>query len=147
MPISEAALNVYTMAQSSEFDAHAIATAIQNNQELSQQVIRLANTVFYNPNKERVNDLERSVVRIGTKRIGQLALAANALAALRNQKTIPSLDVDRIWRQSIAAGLIIELLIKQGKHESIDEGLLLWRNDGVTRPYRLGGTVSERMST
>lgn len=125
MPISEAALNVYTMAQSSEFDAHAIATVIENHKDLSQQVIRLANTVFYNPNKERVNDLERSVVRIGTKRIGQLALAANALASLRNQETIPSLDINRIWRQSISAGLIIELLIKQGKHESIDEGLLL----------------------
>jgi len=125
MPVSEAALNVYTMAQSTEFDARAIASAIQKHESMSNEVVRLANTLFYNPDKQPVNTLERGVVRVGTRRIGQLALAANALAAVRDQRAVRSLDVGRIWRQCITAGMVMELLVKQGGHEAIDDGLLL----------------------
>ncbi len=125
MPISEAALDVYTMASSNKFDAKAIATAIRQHRQLTQEIILLSNTLFYNPGKERIDSLEQSVVRIGTKRIGQLALAANALAALRSQPQMHFLDVNRLWRHSVASGVAVELLVKQGKHQSIDEGLLL----------------------
>lgn len=124
MPISQGTVSVYQMANSGEFDAAQISSAIRRQDSLTKEILQLANSKFYNPSGVRIIGLERCVIQIGHKRIGQLALAANALAAVSNFNSL-SIDTSPILRGSVAAGFAIELLIAQGRHQAIEDGLLL----------------------
>ena len=53
-----------------------------------------------------------------------LSLATNALAALTSA-IVPWMDIGLTWKQSMAAGLALERIIDCGKHQHIEEGLLL----------------------
>ena len=82
LPISKAAMDVYNLASADEVESQQIAAAIGRDATLAAEVIRLANGAFCNPSTQLITELERAVLQIGQKRIGELALATNALAAL-----------------------------------------------------------------
>jgi HD-like signal output (HDOD) protein/ActR/RegA family two-component response regulator len=124
LPISKAALDVYNMTSTDQWETEHIAAAIQRDPTLAAEVLRLANSSFYNPSGQRVAQLERAVVQIGQKRVGELSLATNALAALTSA-IVPWMDIGLTWKQSMAAGLALERIIDCGKHQRIEEGLLL----------------------
>ncbi len=124
MPASEAVLTVYQMTQSDTFDSQQLAGAIAKHDLLATEVIQLANTPFYNPNGLKISQLDRASLQFGQKRIGQLALAANAQAAMLGIESFP-LKTDSVWRRSVAAGIAMELLIVRGFHYDLAEGLLL----------------------
>jgi HD-like signal output (HDOD) protein len=86
--------------------------------------LRLANSHLYNPIGKRIVQLDQAVMRIGQNRVGELALAASALARL-TPEVIPWLDLELTWKRSMAAGLVMESLIEAGGHQAIEEGLLL----------------------
>ena len=73
----EAALDVYNMTSTDQWETEHIAAAIQRDPTLAAEVLRLANSSFYNPSGQRVAQLERAVVQIGQKRVGELSLATN----------------------------------------------------------------------
>jgi DNA-binding response OmpR family regulator/HD-like signal output (HDOD) protein len=124
LPISSAALDVYAMTDDDRTQVPQLAAAIQRDPACAAEMLRLANSSFYNCSTQPVVQLEQAVVRIGHKRIGELALGMTSLAALTTS-LVPWMDVELAWRQSMAAGLAIELLIEQGGHQKIEEGLLL----------------------
>ncbi len=124
LPISKAAMDVYNMASAEQVDTGKIAATIQRDATLAAEIMRLANSAFYNPSTQLVTELERAVLQIGQKRIGELALATNALTALTSG-LLPWMDVGLAWRRSLAAGVAIEMLIERGRHDKIEEGLLL----------------------
>jgi HD-like signal output (HDOD) protein len=124
LPISTAAFEVYEMTHLSDASVEQVATAIQRDASLAAQVLSIANSSFYNPSGEAIYELERAVVRIGQQRIAELALAAGALSAVTAAR-IPWLNIAALWRQSVAAGVAAELLIKRGGHEGVGKSLLL----------------------
>ncbi len=124
LPISKAALDVYEMTSAARTEAPQVAAAIQRDATLAAEVLRLANSAFYNLSGQRVVQLERAVVQVGQKRIGELALATNALAALTSTR-IPWMDLETLWKRSMAAGIAAEMLIEEGKHQAIETGLML----------------------
>lgn len=123
LPMSHAAMDVFNMASSGQFSAQQVAAAVQRDASLAAEVLRLANSSFYNPGNSRITDVEKGIARLGQKRVAELALATNALAAL-TARMLPWMDVGLAWRRSIAAGVAVELLISEGGHERIQEGLL-----------------------
>jgi HD-like signal output (HDOD) protein/DNA-binding response OmpR family regulator len=124
LPLSNAALDVYKMTNSDEAESSHLAAAIQRDAAFAAEVLRLANSSFYNATGQPIVYLERAVVRIGQKRIGELALAMNALASMTS-RLVPWMNVRLVWKQSMAAGLAAEMLVEQGKHNALEEGLLL----------------------
>jgi CheY-like chemotaxis protein len=124
LPISNAAIDVYHMTRTCDWRLSQIAAAIQRDAALSAEVLRLANSSLYNPSSQKVVSLDQAVMAIGQKRIGELAITVNALAAV-TPATIPWLDLDLAWLRSMAAGVAIEELIEVGKHERLEEGLAL----------------------
>jgi len=124
LPISKTALDVFGMANADTYSAQQLAAAIQRDASLTLEVLRLANSTFYNPSGKKIVDLEEAVPRIGQKHVGELALASNALAAL-TAGSLPWMDVELAWRRSVAAGVAVEWLADQGGHRDLDEGLLL----------------------
>ncbi|WP_145174325.1 response regulator [Rubripirellula lacrimiformis] len=122
--IGEATLQVYRMTDSDELDANALSNSIATSAVLSDEIIKLAQSPFYNPAGAKVPDLSRAVVQIGRKRVGHLALAATAQAALSIGDPSP-LNVRLIWAKGVAAGLAVEMMVEQGGHEAIADGLAL----------------------
>jgi HD-like signal output (HDOD) protein/FixJ family two-component response regulator len=124
LPISKGALDVYNMTCTDEWDTPQLAAAIQRDASLTAEVLRLANSEFYNPGEQRIIQLERAVVQIGQKRIGELALAINSLTVLTSA-IVPWMDTTAAWKQSMAAGIAAEMLIEQGRHQQFEAGLQL----------------------
>ena len=124
LPISTAGIDVYNMTGSDQWDSSQIAAAIQRDATLTADVLRMANSAFYNPSGQRIVQLDRAVIQIGQKRIGEVALATNALTSL-TANLVPWMNIPLTWRRSMAAGLAVEMLMEDGKHHKIERGLFL----------------------
>src|SRR3989304_9024636 len=72
LPISAAALDVYEMTTNLEGDLSQIAAAVQRDAALTTEVLRMANSSYYNPPGRPIVDLDESVMRIGQKGVGGL---------------------------------------------------------------------------
>jgi DNA-binding response OmpR family regulator len=124
LPVSKAALDVYEMTRGYDWLVSQISAAIQRDATLAAEVLRLANSPLYNQAGRRIIELDEAVLRIGQTRVAELALTANALAAL-TPGMLPWLDLELTWKRSMAAGIVVELLVDMGSHQAIEEGLLL----------------------
>lgn len=124
LPTSNAALEVVAMVCDGNWQTSQLTAAIQRDASLTADVLRLANSSAFNPSSRNVGRLEEAVLRIGVKRVGKMALATSALAAL-TAKSLPWVDADLIWRRSMAMGIVLEMLIEVGNHQSLEEGLML----------------------
>lgn len=122
LPVSQAALDVFNMTTSNGYDGQQVAAAVARDASLSADVLRMANSSFYNPSGRKVIELEMAVFRIGQRRIGEIALATGALAALTT-KVLPWVDVALAWRRSVAAGVAIDLFLAHDRHAKVGEGL------------------------
>ncbi len=124
LPISATALDVYQMTKSLDWDLSQIAAAVQRDASLTTEVLRMANSSYFNPPGRPIVDLDEAVMRIGQKRVGELALSINALSSVTPGK-LPWLDLELSWNRSMAAGIALELIVDQGGHESIADGLFV----------------------
>jgi HD-like signal output (HDOD) protein len=124
LPISKTAIDVYHMTREGDWRLSQIAAAIQRDASLSAEVLRLANSSYYNPSSKRVVSLEQAVMAIGQKRVGELAMTINALA-MATPSALPWMNLELAWKRSMAAGIALEMLIDAGGHSEIEEGLPL----------------------
>jgi HD-like signal output (HDOD) protein/CheY-like chemotaxis protein len=123
LPLSTTAFDVFNATREDRFDAKFIEKAIAKESSLAIELLRIANSHAYNASMERITSLEQAVVRVGRRKIGELALAHTAKTAL-TQRVVPWLDIDLLWRRSIAASSAAELLAKQSGLRD-DGGLVL----------------------
>ncbi len=124
LPISSAAIDVYEMTRSCDWRLSQIAAAIQRDAALAADVLKLANSSFYNPSARKVINLDQAVMAIGQKRIGELAIAVNALSAV-TPTAVPWMNLDLAWLRSMAAGCAVDELVDVGGHQKLEEGLSL----------------------
>ena len=123
-PLPQVVLDVYEMADSDENKVPEIAAAISNNASLKAHVLRLANSAFCrnNPSGDKIDELEKSLLCLGQKRIGELVLADSIFTALTS-KPVRWLDVDLAWRRSIAAAVAFDSIFVKGVFPGIGGGL------------------------
>lgn len=124
LPISPVASDVANMTSSDEADARSIAATIKRDAALAAELLKLANSPFYNPSAQTLVDVEKAVVRIGTKRIGELAMAMAALGGL-TQTRLPWMNVNLAWRRSVAAGIAVDRLCERKDLAANNTGLFL----------------------
>jgi HD-like signal output (HDOD) protein/CheY-like chemotaxis protein len=124
VPVSQAAVDVFNMTSSNAYEPEEVAQAIARESSLSADVLRLANSAFYNTTGIKILDLAEGVVRIGYKRTGELALATSALAPL-SQNLLPWMNMELAWRRSVAAGAAMDLLLASSEHADAQDGLFL----------------------
>lgn len=124
LPISTSALDVYVMTQNLEWDLSQIAAAVQRDASLTTEVLRMANSAYFNPPGRHIVELEEAVMRIGQKHVGELAVSVNALSTVTPAR-VPWLDLELSWNRSMAAGIALELMVDQGGHSDLSDGLFL----------------------
>jgi HD-like signal output (HDOD) protein len=123
-PVSQAAFDVLRMVESNRYAPLQIAAAVARDASLCADVLRVANRGAESDQAKNVVVLEDAVVRIGPERLGELALANSKLA----ENTAPLLrwiNVDSVWRRSVAAGVAIDLILAQGDYSHAGEGLFM----------------------
>jgi hypothetical protein len=84
----------------------------------------MANSSYYNPPGRPIVGLDEAVMRIGQKRVGELAITINALSSITSTR-IPWMDLELSWKRSMAAGIALELLVELGGHEEVADGLFV----------------------
>ncbi|MBC8354052.1 MAG: HDOD domain-containing protein [Planctomycetes bacterium] len=116
LPLSATVFDVFTATRDDRYDAKEVEKAIAKESSLAVELLRLANSTAYSASTERITSLEEAVVRVGRRKIGELALAHTAKVSL-TQRVVPWLDVDQLWRRSIAASATAELLEKNDRSD------------------------------
>jgi HD-like signal output (HDOD) protein/CheY-like chemotaxis protein len=124
LPISPVASEVAGMTCSDDTDAKSIADTIKRDAALAAELLKLANSPFYNPAGQTLVDIEKAVVRIGTKRIGELAMATAALGGL-TQTRLPWMNINLAWRRSVAAAIAVDRLCERKDLAANNTGLFL----------------------
>jgi HD-like signal output (HDOD) protein/FixJ family two-component response regulator len=110
-PVSKAALDIYKMTAEGDISSQQLAAAVQLEPALIAEVLRLANSSFFNPTVQKINGVEQAVVRLGQKRVGELALTLATFSAIA-QEAVPFFSLASFWRKCLAAGICIELLLE-----------------------------------
>jgi HD-like signal output (HDOD) protein/CheY-like chemotaxis protein len=124
LPISPAAVDLYQMTRNCDLEIAEIAAAIQRDPSLAADVLRLANSAYYNPSSKGIVNLDDAIMSIGQTRIGEMSLSLNALSSAAHT-ALPWMNLDLAWRRGIAASSAIEHLVAIGGHEGIKDGLAL----------------------
>lgn len=123
-PLSQTALRVYELAMLEDAEAAKIAAAVECDASLTAELLRIGNSAFYNRSGARVVNVKDVVIRVGYRRTGELALAANAHHLLARQQ-IPWVDLQLAWRRSLAAGIAIDHLLGKTPDGGSAKGLFL----------------------
>jgi CheY-like chemotaxis protein len=124
LPVSRAAIEVVNLIQDESPDAERVAQCIARDPGLSIELLKTANSAFYAHSGQRVDDLQAAILRLGFRKIGELALASATLQAL-TKSVLSWLDADLVWRRCLAAGHAIERLLPTANLGGDDEGLFL----------------------
>jgi HD-like signal output (HDOD) protein/DNA-binding NarL/FixJ family response regulator len=124
VPISSAALDVYQLVTTSEVSVSTLTAAVERDGALVAEMLRVANSPLLNPSSRRIVELEDAILRLGTTRVAELAIAVSALSSMAQDK-IPWMNLDLEWRRSIAAGVALEILLERTTPALKSEGLLL----------------------
>ncbi|MBX3411361.1 MAG: HDOD domain-containing protein [Pirellulales bacterium] len=125
LPVSKVAIEVVNLTNKDEIDADKLTACLVRDASLAVEILKMANSAFYRrPHSPPIEDLRDAVVRIGFKRVGELALASSTLSTLTSS-VLPWVDVSLFWRRSMAAGLVIERISSQTTLGGEDEGLFL----------------------
>jgi HD-like signal output (HDOD) protein/CheY-like chemotaxis protein len=124
LPLSAAAYDVFAMADSGETTTGKLVGALLQDATLTADVLRLANSAIYNRNQQPTVNIEEAVVRIGFKKVGEVALALNALGAFRSY-ILPWLDAEVAQARSLAAGVALERLCKLRGLRPANDGMTL----------------------
>jgi HD-like signal output (HDOD) protein/CheY-like chemotaxis protein len=124
LPGTRAALEVYEMTSRHDHEVSGIAAAIERDVSITTNVLDLANSASYNADGQRTFDLEQAVVRVGQHRVNEIALMAHVLSVISPQAA-PWMNLELVSKRSMAAGIVIDSLVKQGAHSEIDAGLSL----------------------
>ncbi|MBI2567752.1 MAG: HDOD domain-containing protein [Candidatus Schekmanbacteria bacterium] len=135
-PISDVAREVYRTASSPTTTAREIAALARTDEALAVQLLRVANSALLGGKATPITDMEEAVVRLGSRRIADVALAVGALF-VPTVRTLRWLDTELIFRRSLAAGLAIEEIWNhhRGPESPVDDSVYL---TGLTH---LGGRL------
>lgn len=122
--LSRTGVEVYHLTNSPESSVQQVAAAVEREPALVADVLRFANSAFFNPTGKRITDVENAVVRLGQKRVGELAVGT-ATAATVAQETIPFMPLAPIWRKCLAAGICMEMLMDETHHRGALDGMFV----------------------
>ncbi len=101
LPVSNKSMEVLKLLNTSDFDARSLANVVGSDAVLTVELLRNANCGQYTRTGSRITDLNEVIVRLGAKRLGEIALAIGALDSL-TKLVLPWFDKKLASRRSLA---------------------------------------------
>jgi HD-like signal output (HDOD) protein len=123
-PISPVLLDVFYMAKSDKNNAEQLAANIARDAFLAAEVLRMASSAFYNPMGKQISELRLAVARLGRRAIAALALSRHMLGKTWSGWS-HLLDAQLAWRQSVGAGVAVEMILEHGRRPTSNDELFL----------------------
>src|SRR5262245_36420970 len=123
-PISPVLLDVFYMAKSDTSDAEQLAANIARDAFLATEVLRMANSSYYNPRGQEISELRLAVARLGRRTIAALALSRHMLGKKWSGWS-HLIDEQLAWRQSVGAGGAVEMILEQSRRQPVADELFL----------------------
>jgi DNA-binding response OmpR family regulator len=124
LPVSPAAIELVNLIQGGSPSIAEVAHAIARDPLLTVEVLRLANSVHHSPGKERIDDIQQAIARVGDRQISELALAKVTICALA-KTALPWINPGMTRRRSLATSHVIKRLHSAAELGADDEGLFL----------------------
>ena len=124
LPLSQAVMLLLDEISKDEASLTAIAGIIQQDASLTADVLRLANSAYYNGTPHAILDIAEAVSRIGMRSLAELALAMSAMGAL-SKFVVPWFDMELASQRSLAGGIAVSRLLDAIGQESHEVGMVL----------------------
>ncbi|MBN2232053.1 MAG: HDOD domain-containing protein [Deltaproteobacteria bacterium] len=99
-----------------------LGRVILDDPALTAQVLKLANSVYYNPGGRRVNTVSRAIVILGFETIRQVVLGLSVFRMIRNLPR--AADYRRLWRHSLAAAIAGREIARRVGVEEVEEAFV-----------------------
>lgn len=100
------ALEVLSLAHSSDVNIHSIAECIHRDPPLAAKVLRLANSAFYRRSDRRIETLHHAILFLGLAEIINITTTLCVFSALTSKKPREVRVREQFWDHSVATGLI-----------------------------------------
>lgn len=95
-----------------EASARDFVTIINKDPAMSAAVLKLANSVYFNPINRKISDIEPAVVKLGIDGLRSVLSAAVMQPVLQQHSTYFSQTGQKIWQHSLVCAVTCELIAK-----------------------------------
>lgn len=123
IPLSHTPFDVYSMASRKNANTFELATLIEQDQSLVDEIIHVANTVHNNLEGEEIDSVEKAISQMGSRSIGELAILHGGRQALL-ESNIPWINHDLLWKRSLAASKTVRI-IERAQYAEFDASAFL----------------------
>lgn len=107
------ALRLQQLTQSDTTTIEQIADALKQDQALASRLLMLANSAFY-AGLKKVDTVSAAVIRLGTRRVANLALVAGQSLAHQARAPLVAQRLPDLWKRSFVSAIGCEWLVREG---------------------------------
>lgn len=119
-----AALELQQIMQEENCSNAAIESALQKDPALAVQILRMANSSMYAGLSE-INTVKQALLRIGSKQVLRLALAAAQQGLYRSRSPLCKHHMEELWRAASASATAAAWLAERSGHGQLSEQAFL----------------------
>lgn len=98
-------------AKEERSNAEDVADIIAEDPAMTAHVLKIANSVLYNPSTRKITSVKQALARIGFEEVQRIVIAIGVIDLFRKSR-IP-FNYQRFWRHCIATALYSDLLSRQ----------------------------------
>ncbi len=106
-PMPKVLLELQRLKNDPDCNVDDICRLIKSDMVLTGKLVTLSNTVFFSGGRERAEDIEEAIVRLGIKMVLDLCYCVEVPKAF---KEIKSFDQTQFWKHSLAVSYLTRLL-------------------------------------
>ncbi len=106
-PLPKVLLELQRLKNDPDCNVDDICRLIKSDMVLTGKLVTLSNTVFFSGGRERAEDIEEAIVRLGIKMVLDLCYCVEVPKAF---KEIKSFDQTQFWKHSLAVSYLTRLL-------------------------------------
>ncbi len=117
------ALQINNEVKKESLTSKTLAAIISNDPPLAAKILKLANSSFYGLARQ-VDTLDRAVTVLGLNTIKNVALTLSVCSIFKKNAANPSIDIEGLWRHSIASGAAATILINNSRPTEKEKAFL-----------------------
>lgn len=109
-PLPDVILNLQDRVNDPDSDIEKISILIETDPVLSGRLLKLSNSVFFSGGRERVEDLQGALLRLGLKMVMDLVYTSELPKLFKRSK---SFDQMQFWKHSLAVGFLTRSIARK----------------------------------